>query len=73
MSKKEQVKVYDLLAKVDSVIGEDGEKVKWQKVGILIEKDKGFSVKLDSLPISNVWDGWLVVKEREKNGKDESL
>lgn len=44
------MKVYDLIAKIDSTVSENGEKAKWQKIGVLIEKDKGFSVKLDCIP-----------------------
>ncbi len=66
------MKVYDLLVK-DSTITEEGEKTKWIKVGVLLQKEKGFSVKLDVFPIVPTWDGWLTAKEREKekNGKDE--
>jgi len=64
----EEMKTYDLIAKVDVSATENGEKAKWQKVGILIEKEKGkYSVKLDCIPISQSWDGWLqVVEKKEK-------
>lgn len=65
------MKVYDLLAKIDAEATVNGEKIKWQKVGILIEREKGgFSIKLDCIPISNSWDGWLTVKEKNKKGDD---
>ncbi|GLI53969.1 hypothetical protein [Thermodesulfovibrio yellowstonii] len=61
------MKVYDLLAK-DSTVTEEGEKVKWIRVGVLLQKEKGYSVKIDCIPIGTSWDGWLTVKERtEKN------
>lgn len=61
------MKVYDLLAK-DSTVTEEGEKVKWIRVGVLLQKEKGCSVKIDCIPVGTTWDGWLTVKERtEKN------
>lgn len=65
------MKVYDLIAKVDSTATENGEKAKWLRVGVLVEKDKKLSIKLDCIPLGTSWDGWLVVKEKEKKEKDE--
>lgn len=55
-------KVYDLLWKKS----EDREgKARWEKVGVLMEKEDGKkSVKLDLIPVGS-WDGWLVVAERK--------
>lgn len=56
------MKIYDLLWKRQE---KDG-KVKWEKVGVLVEKEDGKrSIKFDLLPISN-WDGWLVVAEKKE-------
>ncbi len=57
------MKIYDLLWKR----GEDQEgRARWESVGVLIEKDDGkMSVKLDMIPVSKDWDGWLVVAERK--------
>jgi hypothetical protein len=56
------MKVYDLLWKK----GEDKGKARWEKVGIMTEKDDGKkSVKMDLMPIGQ-WDGWLVVAERKE-------
>ncbi len=53
--------VYDLLYKK----GEHEGRAIWLRCGVLIEKDNGkMSVKLDVVPISGQWDGWLVVSER---------
>ncbi len=53
--------IYDLLWKRS----EDKGKARWEKVGILMEKDDGRkSVKIDMIPVYN-WDGWLVVAERK--------
>jgi hypothetical protein len=52
--------MYDLLWKRS----EDKGKARWEKVGILMEKDDGKkSVKIDLVPVGQ-WDGWLVVAER---------
>lgn len=64
------MKVFDLIAKVDATATENGEKAKWLKVGVLIEKDKKLSVKIDAIPIGTQWDGWLAVKERETKEKE---
>jgi hypothetical protein len=43
---------------------EDKGKARWEKVGILMEKNDGKkSVKIDLVPVGQ-WDGWLVVSER---------
>ncbi|MBI5748488.1 MAG: hypothetical protein HZA00_05125 [Nitrospinae bacterium] len=57
--------VYDLLNKVLTE-GKDGkDMVRWEKVGVMIEKEDGkLSVKLNLVPVQ--WDGWLVVKKRNK-------
>jgi hypothetical protein len=56
------MKVYDLVWKRT----EDRGKARWEKVGIMTEKEDGKkSVKIDLLPAGN-WDGWLVVSERKE-------
>lgn len=60
------MKLYDLIWKR----AEDKEgKARWEKVGVLIDKDGKLSMKLDLIPAGN-WDGWLVVSERK--GKDDT-
>lgn len=57
------MKVYDLLWKKTE--DEKTGKARWEKVGVLIEKEEGKkSIKLDLIPAAN-WDGWLVVAERK--------
>jgi len=56
------MKVYDLIWKRT----EDKGKARWERVGIMTEKEDGKkSVKIDLLPAGN-WDGWLVVSERKE-------
>lgn len=55
--------IYDLLWK--RAEGKEG-KARWEKVGVLLKQDEGrMSVKLDLMPVSKDWDGWLVVSERK--------
>jgi hypothetical protein len=55
------MKIYDVLWKRS----ENNGKARWERVGVLMEKEQGkFSLKLDLIPAGN-WDGWLVVSERK--------
>jgi len=55
-------KIYDLLWKRS----EDREgRARWEKIGVLIDKGAKLSIKLDLIPVSKDWDGWLVVSERK--------
>jgi hypothetical protein len=56
------MKIYDLLYKRS----ENKGKVRWEKIGVLIDKDGKLSLKLDLIPVSKEWDGWLVVSERRE-------
>ena len=49
---------------------ETNGKARWEKVGALIEKDDKKFVKLDMIPVSKDWDGWLVVSERKEKEKE---
>lgn len=62
------MKIYDLLWKRSE--GQNG-KARWEKVGALIDKNEKFSIKLDLIPISKDWDGWLVVSERKAFDKEK--
>jgi hypothetical protein len=48
---------------------ENNEKTRWERVRTLIDKGDKKSVKLDMLPVSKEWDGWLVVSERREREK----
>jgi hypothetical protein len=58
----EAMTIYDLLWKRAE---DKNGKARWEKVGVLIEKDGKLSLKLDLIPVSKDWDGWLVVSERK--------
>lgn len=53
------MKIYDALWKQEDKNG----KVRWEKIGILIDRDGKLSLKINYIPVGS-WDGWLVVKER---------
>jgi hypothetical protein len=55
------MKIYDLLWKRS----ENKGKARWERVGILMDKDGKLSVKIDLIPVG-AWDGWLVVSERRE-------
>jgi hypothetical protein len=56
------MKIYDLLWKRTE---DKNGKARWEKVGVLMDKDDGKkSVKIDLMPAGS-WDGWLVVAERK--------
>jgi len=61
------MKLYDLLWKKSETNG----KARWERIGTLIDKGDKKSIKLDMLPISKEWDGWLVVSERRDRESTE--
>lgn len=56
------MKRYDLLWKKSETNG----KARWERIGTLIDEGDKKSIKLDMLPISKEWDGWLVVSEKRE-------
>ena len=63
------MKIYDLLWRREEKSEEKKDsKVQWENVGVLIENDGKRSVKLNLVPTSNSWDGWLIAKERKEKG-----
>lgn len=45
--------------------GKDG-KTYWTKIGVVLQGDKGFSLKLESVPVG--WDGWASLFEPKAKG-----
>lgn len=37
------------------------DKTFWRKIGVVLQGDKGFSMKLESIPVA--WDGWASLFE----------
>ena len=52
----------DLMASVGEFVDANGKKAKrWTKCGVMMKDDRSgaFSIKLDSLPVTPAWSGWL--------------
>lgn len=63
-------KVYDVVATVGK--RKDG-KPNYVKVGVVLEGDKGLSMKLETLPMGNEWNGWLNFYEpKPRNGEQSA-
>ena len=58
-------KIYDVVATVGK--RKDG-KNNYVKVGVVLEGDKGLSMKLESIPCGNEWNGWLNFYEPKPRG-----
>jgi len=60
-------KAYDVVAVVGKYTNKNGEEKKqYLTIGSVLENEKGFSLKLNSIPLG--WDGWAgmyVPKEQE--------
>lgn len=42
------------------------EKTYWKKIGVVLQSDKGFSLKVEMIPVG--WDGWASLFEpKEKD------
>lgn len=53
----------------DVCVGTKGkdDKTYWNKVGVVLKNDKGYSLKMESIPVA--WDGWAALfepKEKEQ-------
>lgn len=55
--------VYDVLFRQT---GNKNGEARWQKIGILVDKDGKLSLKLDFIPIAKDWDGWLIASQHKK-------
>lgn len=46
------------------------DKTYWRKIGVVMQTDKGFSLKLEAVPVA--WDGWasLFEPKPKEGGKD---
>lgn len=61
MSKKK----YDVVA----IVGKrKDDKPNYVNCGVVIQTDKGFSLKLNSIPAGNEWNGWFSLFEPKPRG-----
>lgn len=59
---------FDVMAKTGTYTDKEGnEKSRWQKCGVVFEGDKGWSLKLEAIPVGE-WNGWFSLFE-PKNDK----
>ncbi len=74
-------KRYDAMVATGKYKAEDGtEKTSWTRVGAVFEKDGKFSLKIDSLPTSEIdldgnvraWTGWVKLFAPQSKGKGQS-
>lgn len=63
--------VYEAQARVGKYKDREGnEKTRWHRCGVVIETEKGLSLKLEALPVSPEWDGWIsFFKPKPKDDK----
>ncbi len=55
--------VYEVCAKTGTYTDSQGqEKNRWQKCGIVLQGDKGLSLKLEAVPVGE-WNGWFSLFE----------
>jgi hypothetical protein len=62
-------KKYDVVA----IVGKrKDDKPNYVNCGVVIQTDKGFSLKLNSIPAGNEWNGWFSLFEpRPKDGEQK--
>ena len=44
---------------------EGKDKTYWKQIGVVLQGDKGFSLKLEAVPVA--WDGWAQMFEPDKD------
>ncbi len=52
-----------IMAATGKYIKEGEEKTSWSRCGVLMETDRGFRIKMDTVPLGG--DGWFMVFEEE--------
>lgn len=64
---------YEVVANGGTYTNKNGEeKKRWIKCGIVMETERGLSIKMESVPVG--WDGWAILSEpREKPQGDSDV
>ena len=65
----------DIMASVGKFTDDDGMEAKrWAKGGVLMKDDAGggMSIRLDLVPVSPDWSGWLAVRNVDKGESQKS-
>lgn len=54
---------WDVMARTGEYTDKDGQtKARWQKCGVVLESDKGLSLKIEVIPVGE-WNGWFSLFE----------
>ena len=62
---------FDVVAATGTYTNKNGEEKKsWMKIGKVLQTQKGFSLKLDAVPVG--WDGWAMLAEPKEQERQES-
>ena len=68
-------KIYDAVATIGKYTDAQGnEKKRYVNVGSVFQNDNGMSLKLDSVPVSPEWSGWISFyepKQRESAPQEQ--
>jgi len=66
------VKKYDVVAITGEYTNAQGEtKKRYVNCGAVFQTDKGFSLKLESLPVGADWNGWLSLYEPKPRNQQQ--
>jgi hypothetical protein len=53
---------YEVVANGGTYTNREGvEKKRWIKCGVVMEGEKGLSIKMENIPVG--WDGWAILSE----------
>lgn len=54
--------VYEVIATTGTYTNKNGEeKKRWQKIGVVMQGNKGLTLKMEAVPVG--WDGWATLAE----------
>lgn len=58
--------------KYDVCVAQKGkdDKTYWRNIGVILKTEKGFSLKIEAVPVG--WDGWAALFEPEQKEKPEA-
>lgn len=63
--------VYEVIATTGTYTNKNGEeKKRWQKIGVVMQGNKGLTLKMESVPVG--WDGWATLAEPRRKDDDDS-